>query len=211
MFIYDTKKLVYSLYFDDTDSDNTDAENTDTENTDKTPDDKEKGKADNKLAKKYSDEDLDKIIAKKLERWQKQKTAELDEAKRLASMTEQERAEHERDQLKAELEELKHKNTIAEMEKTVRGILSENNINYISDDIVSVLVNDDAEKTSNNTKAFIKAFKSSVQAEVKAQLAGKTPKTGAGVQAVTKDTIKNEKDPLKRQALIRQNMSLYKH
>ena len=42
MFIYDTKKLAYSLYFDDTDTDNTDAENTDTEKTDKTPEDKEK-------------------------------------------------------------------------------------------------------------------------------------------------------------------------
>lgn len=201
----------YFLIFDESgDADNTSADTDDT-TKDSKGDGAKNSDDEKKSEKKYSDEDLDKIIAKKLEKWQKQKIAELDEAKKLATMTEQERAEHERDALKAELEELKHKNTVAEMEKTIRAILKENNINTVSDDIVSVLVNDDAEITSNNTKSFIKAFKASVQAEVKAQLAGKSPKAGTPSQGVTKDAIAKEKDPYKRQAMIRQNMNLYKH
>lgn len=168
--------------------------------------DKSADKSD-KDEKKYSDADIDKIIEKKFAKWQKQKDAEIDEAKKLADMTATERAEHERDKLKAELDQLKHANTVAEMERTARGILHENGIN-VSDDIVSRLVADDAETTSEIVKSFTKAFKAAVLAEVKSQLAHKSPTTGGG-GGITRDMINKETDPIKRQAMIRENMSLY--
>ena len=163
------------LFFDEADADNTDS-NADNQpdankapaNNDQKPGGKD-SKSDNDDArneKKYSDADLDKIIENKFAKWQKQQAKAVDEAKKLANMTAQERVEHERDKLKAELDALKKANAVAEMEKTARGILQNDGVN-IPDSIISYLVAEDAEATSNNVKAFSKAFKAAVQAEVK--------------------------------------------
>lgn len=161
--------------------------------------------------KKYSDADLDRIIEKKFAKWNKQKEAELSEAAKLATMTEQEKIEHERDKLRSELEALKRANTIAEMEKTARGVLQESGVN-VTDDIIACLVADDAETTSANVKSFAKAFKAAVQAEVKSQLAHKSPVSGSGTgKAVTREMIDKETDPFKRQQMIRDNMDLFRH
>ena len=157
---------------------------------------------------KYSENDVDKMMAKRNARFEKEKQKVKDEATRLATMTAQERAEHERDEMKKELDALKRANAIAEMEKEARKILNEDGIN-VSDDLVSVLVSDNADDTSNAVKAFSKAFKSAVQKEVKKQLSHKKPTTGAA-GTLTKEDILNEKDPLKRQKLIRENMNLFR-
>lgn len=205
------------LFFDEAESDN-DSSNTDNQpDANKAPannnDQKPGGKSDNDDArneKKYSDADLDKIIENKFAKWQKQQAKAVDEAKKLANMTAQERVEHERDKLKAELDALKKANAVAEMEKTARGILQNDGVN-IPDVIISSLVADDAEATSANVKAFSKAFKAAVQAEVKAQLSHKSPSTGATGKAMTKEEINKITDPVKRQEAIRNNMNLYRH
>lgn len=166
-------------------------------------------KSDSKSEKKYTDEDLDKIIEKKFAKWQKQKDAEINEAKKLADMNATERAEHERDKLKAELDELKAANTRAEMEKTARGILQADGVS-VSDDIISHLVASDADTTSKNVKSFAKAFKSAVQAEVKNQLSHKTPASGTSGSSLTKEAIMKETNAAKRQQMIRENMSLFR-
>lgn len=205
------------LFFDESESDNTDSNNTDTQpdtnkapanNNDQKPD--KDGKDSDRNEKKYSDADLDKIIENKFAKWQKQQAKAVDEAKKLANMTAQERVEHERDKLKAELDALKKANAVAEMEKTARGILQNDGVN-IPDVIISSLVAEDAESTSNNVKAFSKAFKAAVQAEVKSQLSHKSPSTGATGKAMTKEEINKITDPVKRQEAIRNNMNLYRH
>lgn len=202
------------LFFDEAESnDNTDS------NTDNQPDankapannnDQKPDKDGDRNEKKYSDADLDKIIENKFAKWQKQQAKAVDEAKKLANMTAQERVEHERDKLKAELDALKKANAVAEMEKTARGILQNDGVN-IPDVIISSLVAEDAEATSANVKAFSKAFKAAVQAEVKSQLSHKSPSTGATGKAMTKEEINKITDPVKRQEAIRNNMSLYRH
>lgn len=177
-------------------------------NTQPTPDKSDKDKSD-KDDKKYSDADVDRLLEKKFAKWQKQKEAEINEAKKLADMTATERAEHERDKLKAELEELKAANTRAEMEKTARSILQSDGVT-VDDNIISHLVAADADTTSANVKAFAKAFKSAVQAEVKNQLSHKSPSAGTAGSVLTKDAIMKEPNALKRQQLIRDNMSLFK-
>lgn len=194
-----------TLYFAD-DSADTPADNKPT-NTPPAPDksDKDSGKDD----KKYSDADVDKLLEKKFAKWQKQKEAEINEAKKLADMTATERAEHERDKLKAELEELKAANTRAEMEKTARSILQADGVT-VDDKIISHLVAADADTTSANVKAFSKAFKAAVQAEVKNQLSHKSPSAGTPGGGLTKDAIMKEPDAIKRQQLIRDNISLFR-
>ena len=164
---------------------------------------------DDRNTPKYTDADLDKIIEKKLAKWKRQAKAEVDEATRLANMTAQERAEAERDKLQKELDDLKRANTLAEMEKTARGILKEDGYD-IPDDIIAVLVDEDADETDKRVKSFGKSFKKAVQDEVKRQLTHKTPSQGTGGKLTSADIMK-EKDPKKRQELIRQNMNLFKH
>lgn len=203
------------LFFDESESDNTDNQS-DASKTPSNNDQKPGGKDDkgdkdsDRNEKKYSDADLDKIIENKFAKWQKQQAKAVDEAKKLANMTAQERVEHERDKLKAELDALKKANAVAEMEKTARGILQNDGVN-IPDSIISYLVAEDAEATSNNVKDFSKAFKAAVQAEVKSQLSHKSPSTGATGKAMTKEEINKITDPVKRQEAIRNNMNLYRH
>lgn len=49
--------------------------------------------------KKYTDADVDAIIDKKFAKWQKDYESKVDEAKKLAEMTAQQKAEFERDKL----------------------------------------------------------------------------------------------------------------
>ena len=202
------------LFFDEAESDNTDNQpdaNKAQANNDQKPGGKSDndGKDDARNEKKYSDADLDKIIENKFAKWQKQQAKAVDEAKKLANMTATERAEHERDKLKAELEELKAANTRAEMEKTARSILQTDGVN-IPDVIISHLVAADADTTSANVKAFSKAFKAAVQAEVKNRLSHKSPSAGTPGGGLTKEAIMKEPDAIKRQQLIRDNISLFR-
>lgn len=172
-----------------------------------TPDD-DADDDDDRTTPKYSDDDLDRILSRRFKRWSKQQAAAVDEARKLANMTAQERAEHERDELQKELDELKRANAVAEMERTARNILQSDGVT-IPDEIVSNLVGDDADATSANVKAFAKAFKAAVQDEVKRQLSHKTPAAGSDSGQITKADILKETDPIKRQKLIRDNLSLF--
>ena len=53
--------------------------------------DGEKGKEGDGKEAKYTDDDLDRILNRKFAEWQKKKDKEVDEARRLASMTEEEK------------------------------------------------------------------------------------------------------------------------
>lgn len=164
-----------------------------------------------RTAKKYSEDDVDKIVQKKIAKERAKAKAEADEAAKLAKMDAQERAEHERDKYKAELDELKRANARAEMEKTARGILQTDGVN-VPDAIVATLVGDDADATSENVKAFSNAFKDAVQAEVKAQLSHKKPNrstTGGAGGTITRQDIEKEEDYLKRQKLMEEHPELY--
>lgn len=156
---------------------------------------------------KYTDEDLDRIINKKFEKWQKGKEKEVNEAKKLAQMNEREKAEYERDELKKELEEFKNKEKLSEMKKTAREILEEKNI-HISDNLLSMFVSIDAENTKNAVEDFSKMFQSMVEEEVTKRLKGNTPKVGVG-SSITKEDILKIKDRNLRQQKIRENMNLF--
>ena len=168
------------------------------------------GGADGKGAdeKKYSDADLDKIINQKFAKWQKDQEKSVSEAKKLASMTEQEKAEHERDEIKKELEALKKANNMAEMGKQARKMLNEDGIN-IPDDLVNLIIAEDAETTKDTVQQFSKLFKAAVQDAVKEALKGKTPGTGSS-GTITKEQIMKIKDRTERQRMIQKHRDLFK-
>lgn len=161
-------------------------------------------------AKKYTDEDVDKLIDKKFAEWQKKQDKAVAEAKKLAEMNATERAEHERDQLRKELDDYKRKDSLAEMTKTARKMLSDDGIN-VSDDLLSMFVNTDASETKAAVDSFAKAFKNAVEAAVKERLKGEPPRvgTGGGAAPMTREQIAAIKDPELRQKKMLENRKLY--
>lgn len=162
-----------------------------------------------KPEKKYSDDDVDKILNKKFAAWEKKKQKEVDEAKKLADMNAKEKAEYERDKLQKELDELKRKDSLSEMTKTARKMLSDEGVS-VSDDLLSMVVSTDAEKTKAAVDAFAKAFNGAVEAAVKEKLRGNPPKKGTGGGApMTKEQILAIKDNEARQKAMLENRELF--
>lgn len=159
---------------------------------------------------KYTDEDLDKIINKKFAEWQQRQQKAVDEARKLAEMNAQQKAEYERDNLRKELEALKKKDSLAEMTKTARNMLAENSIT-ISDELLSMMVSTEAETTKAAVDSFSEAFKAAVETAVKERLKGNTPRRGAfgGVPAMTKEQIMQIHDPELRQRKMLEYKELF--
>lgn len=159
--------------------------------------------------KKYSDADLDKIINKKFAQWQEKKQKEVDEAQKLATMNATQKAEYERDQLKKELDEYKRKDSLAEMTKTARKMLTDEGIT-VSDELLAMLVTTDATKTKAAVDGFKAAYKEAVEAAVKERLKGEPPKKGTGgATSMTKEAIMAIKDPELRQQKMLENKHLF--
>ena len=124
-------------------------------------------------------------------------------------MSAQEKAEYERDQLKKELAELKKQASLAEMTKTARKMLSDDGIT-VSDDLLSMLVSDNAETTKSAVDGFRQAFTNAVEIAVKERLKGEPPRKGSGgAPAMTKEQIMAIRDPELRQKKMLENKHLF--
>ena len=202
--INDRLPFCLQLFADETSSEN---ESKEPENTQKKDgqENQEKNKA---PEKKYSDEDLNAILDKRFARWKADQEKEKKEAEHLAEMNAQERAEAERDKVQKELDELKAKNAIAEMTNEARKMCAEHDIN-VGEDLLSVLVNQDADKTKKAVDSFVKMFEQEVEKAVKERLKGNGPKRGSSNKGVTRESIMNITDPMERQRMIAENMDLF--
>lgn len=179
-------------------NDNTADITTNTENT-ATDDPKEKT---------FTQAEVDEIVNKRLDRERKKQEKAASEAEKLAKMSAQEQAEYQRDKYQKELEELKAKLARADIKETARAMLAADNIS-IPDELVSAIITDDAETTQQAIKGFAAAFKEAVKNEVANRLKGNEPK--ASTQSnITKAEILAVKDPIERQKLIRENISLFR-
>ena len=141
--------------------------------------------------KKYSDADLDRIIGKKFAELEQKKQKEVDEAKKLAEMNAEEKAnykaqqETERaDKIQKELDEYKRKDALNEMSKTARKMLADENIN-VSDELLSRLVTTDAAETKSAVDSFAKMYKEAVESGVKERLRGDVPTASTGSATIS--------------------------
>lgn len=162
----------------------------------------------NKPDAKYTDEDVNRLLNRKFAEWQSKKEKELEEAKRLASMSEQEKLQHERDAMQKKLDALLQQQTLSEMSKEARRILSDKGIN-VDDNLLGMLVSDDADKTKKTVDSFVSLFQESIKKAVADALKGSTPKTGS-TSNLTKDQILEVKSRAERQRLIKENINLFK-
>lgn len=158
---------------------------------------------------KYTDEDLDRIIGKKFAEWEKKKQKDLDEAKKLANMTADEKREKELSDLKSRLAEFESAATKASMATAARAIFEEKEVNA-PDAIVNMLIADDAESTKKAVEAYIDVFQNEVKKAVKEALKGTEPPKGSGnPTSLTKEQIMKVANRSERQRLIRENPSLF--
>lgn len=166
---------------------------------------------DNKGSDKlYTQEDVDNLLNKRFDEWSKKHTAQIDEAQKLAQLDATGKAEYQRDKLQKEIDELKAERELNKITSTARNILKEKNV-PASDEILSVLVTPDAEKTKQALEVYAKAFNDAVEATVKERLKGTPPKAGSksGGTAMTVDKIMAIKDPVERQQAIIDNKELF--
>ena len=124
--------------------------------------------------KRYTDEEVDRIISQKFAKWAKDKEEEVKEAEKLAKMDSEQKAEYEFTKMKARLEELETENTLTEMSKVARSMLNDSGI-VANDDVVNMLITTDAEKTKSNINGFVELFNQTVDKAVTDKLKGKTP------------------------------------
>lgn len=161
--------------------------------------------------KKYTDEEVDALIERKFAEWQKKhekQQAKLDEAERLKNMSDQERKDHEMEELREQVSALQKKETMAKMSTTARTMLSAKGIT-VDDNLVGMLISEDADATKSSVDAFITAFQDAVSKAVKDALKGEAPRKG-GSSGLTKEQIMKVKDRAERQRLIQENMHLFK-
>ena len=184
------------------------------ETTEEVEETKEK-KAENKEPeKKYSDEQVDEIIKEKKAKWQKQqdeKIKELEEARKLEKMNEDEKLKYELDKYKKELEEYKQRENQSAMAKVAKNMLIEQGFN-ISDDLVNNLITDEAESTKENVKEFAGMLKDLVEKEVNERLKGKSPevkKTGVKSSQSQRSEILGIKDAVKRREAMLNHPELF--
>lgn len=173
--------------------------------------------------KTYTQEEVDKLlqseadkrVSKALEtaksKWKKEYDDELEkkkqEAEEYAEMTAKERFQHDKKKLEDELAEYKRKDTLNEMTKTARAVLAESNIT-ISDEMLSILITEEAESTKANVDNFISLFRQEVDKAVTDKLKGNTPKK-MGVSGLTKEEILKIPDPVERVKKIQENIELF--
>ena len=158
---------------------------------------------------KYSDDDLDEILGKRFARWQKDQQKAVDEAKKLAEMNAQQKAEYKLAEAEKKLADYERKDSISEMTKTARKMLSEKNIT-ISDELLAMMVTTDAEETKTAIDGFSKAFTDAVEAAVKERLRGNPPRRGSGsAPAMTKEQIMAIRDPELRQKKMLEHRELF--
>lgn len=161
--------------------------------------------------KKYTDEDVNNIINRKFAEWEKKQEKEKkkkSEAEKLKEMNDQQKADYEREQLEKKVEELMKKETLSQMSRSARGMLQEKGIN-VSDQLLSMLISEDADTTKASVDSFISLFQAEVGKAVKEALKGETPKTG-GASGMTKEQIMAVTNRAERQRLIKENINLFK-
>ena len=161
------------------------------------------------VVKTFTQEEVDKIVNKRLARERKDIEAKIEaeraEAERLAKMSE------------AEKQQALFKKQVAEFEATKRAFEQEKLLNETSKQLASknlpvefaeMLKAQDAESTFENIKIFEAKFNEAVEKLVNERLKGNTPKVKSDVSGMTKETF-NKMSYQERVALFNSDPELY--
>lgn len=158
----------------------------------------------------YTDAEVDAIIERRFAKWQRQQEQKVAEAAKLAEMNATQKAEYEREQALKKLAEYERRDAVRQMTDESRRQLREAGVD-VPDDVVSMLVGEDAEATKAAVDGFAEAFRAAVEAEVKRRLAGGAPRAGSDAGGMSAEQILAIKgDPIARQRVIRENLKKFR-
>lgn len=156
---------------------------------------------------KYTEKQMNQIIRRKKAEW-KRKQGTKSEAEKLREKSSQSKEDREMAELRKKVAELEKKDARAEMLRSARQYCADKKVT-ISDRILERLIDDDADTTQENIDDYIADRDADVTAAVKDRYKGSTPKTGKK-STITKEQIMAVKNPIERQRLIKENMTLFK-
>lgn len=139
--------------------------------------------------KTYTLKEVNEMIAegkkKAVEEAQKKAQKKIEEAKKLASMNEEQRYQYELAEREKAIEEKEKALALLENTNEASKILNERGISLA---LVDLVVKPTAEETLEAINMLEKEFKKSVKEEVEKRLAGNTPKKGLATdKAITKE------------------------
>ena len=153
-------------------------------NNEQTPPDGTSTEESQETGKTFTRDDVAKMIAAETkkavtsaeEKWR----AEKDEAKKLAEMDDKEKTDYEKQKLQAEIDALKKEKTLAEMANTATSMLADKGIKA-NEGILSFVVKDSAESTSERVKTFIDLInveRETIKEDFEKRLGSKLPLDG---------------------------------
>lgn len=157
--------------------------------------------------KTFTQDEVNKIVQDRLAKEKAKNEKAQEEAKKLAKMNAEQKNQYMVEQLQKELEEYKNKEAKNDMIKEANSMLKDNDIT-LPDEVVAMLIGDNAEDTKICVDSFSKAFKTAVERAVNEKLKGKTPKQKS-VAGLTREDILSVKDRQERQRLIEENEELF--
>ena len=158
--------------------------------------------------KKYTQAEVNKMIAERLKREKAKSKAHEDEAAKLARMSESEKQKKALKDLQDRLDAFEAKEARGKMAREARRMLQDENI-MVDDIIIDALVKDDAENTDAAVKAFIKSYKTALKQEAKNTFKKAEPKAG-GAGTVTRADILKIADRAERQKQIKAHPELFR-
>ena len=152
---------------------------------------------------------MEQIIKDRVAREKKATEKAVAEAEKLAKMNADEKDKYEREQLEKELAEYKQKDQHYSLSREASKMLAEKGINA-DDDLLNVVVKDDAEGTQKAVNSFINLLNAKVEEGVKKALSGRSPRVNGGVKGLTKEDILKIASPTERIKAIQENQHLFK-
>ena len=158
--------------------------------------------------KKYTQAEVNKMIAERLKREKAKSKQHEDEAAKLARMSESEKQAKALKDLQDRLDQMEAKEARGKMAREARRMLQDENI-MVDDIIIDALVKDDAENTDAAVKAFVKSYKAALKKEAKETFKKPEPKTG-GAGTLTRADILKIADRAERQKMIKAHPELFR-
>ncbi len=158
--------------------------------------------------KKYTQAEVNKMIAERLKREKAKSKQHEDEAAKLARMSESEKQKKALKDLQDRLDAFEAKEARGKMAREARRMLQDESI-IVDDIIIDALVKDDAENTDTAVKAFIKSYKAALKQEAKQTFKKPAPKAG-GAGTLTRADILKIADRSERQKMIKAHPELFR-
>ena len=185
-----------------------DGDGGDDDGGDNDDDDGDGGDGDGGEEKKYTQAEVNKMIAERLKREKAKSKQHEDEATKLARMSESEKQAKALKDLQDRLDQMEAKEARGKMAATARRMLQDENI-MVDDVIIDALVKGTAEDTDTAVKAFIKSYKAALKQDAKNTFKKAEPKAG-GTGTVTRADILKIADRAERQKAIKAHPELFR-